>query len=317
MILVGFLAAIYAVCYATIKTGLVFAPPLRFAGFRALIASVALFAVIAILRRPLLPPRRVWSTILPLAVTGTVFGLGAMFLSPGRTGAGLASVLGNTAPLIAIPLAAVVLGERVTRHKVVALFLGFVGVSLIAYPAITDPAASGALGAVLPLTAATGFATASLLIKRIDLTEGLLPVTAWQLAIGAVPLFGLSAWLERGTSVAWNSTFVSLLLFLGLVGTALTTVLWYWLLQREELGRLSLFLFLVPVMGLAIAALAFHERIGRLEAVGVVITLAGIAAVVREMRQNALARREARPAPVALPPPAPACSGAASDPSLP
>jgi drug/metabolite transporter (DMT)-like permease len=276
------LAAVYAVCYATIKTGLAFAPPLRFAGLRALIAGATLLAVIPILRQPLLPPRRFWPGLSALAATGTVFGLGAMFLSPGRTGAGIASVLGNTIPLITIPLAAVFLGERVTRAKAAALVLGFIGVSLIAYPAITDPARYGVLGAILPLTAAMGFAAASVLIKRMDVGNALLPITAWQLLIGAAPLFLLSAWLEGDASIAWTSMFISLLLFLALAGTAFTTVLWYWLLQRDDVGRLSLFLFLVPVLGLAIAVTLFDEAVGGLEAGGVALTIAGIAVVVRE-----------------------------------
>ncbi len=282
MALVAILAAIYAVCYAAIKTGLAYAPPLRFAGLRALIAGVALLALIAILRRPLLPPRRFWPGVFALAATGTFFAYWAMFLSPGRTGAGIASVLGNTMPLILVLLAAGFLGERVTPGKAAALILGFVGVSLIAYPAITDPARSGLLGAVLPLVAATGFALSSVLVKRMDVEDALLSIVAWQLLIGGSPLLVLSAWLERDVAIAWNSLLISLLLYLSLVGTALTTALWYWLVQRDDVGRLSLVLFLVPVLGLGLAVVLLREDVGVTEGIGVAMTLGGIGVVLRE-----------------------------------
>jgi drug/metabolite transporter (DMT)-like permease len=92
-----------------IKAGLAFAPPLRFAAFRALAAGAALLSSVMMLRRqPLLTPRRYWPWLPVVAGAGTVIAYGTMFLSPGRTGAGLASVLGNTTPLLIIVLAALV-----------------------------------------------------------------------------------------------------------------------------------------------------------------------------------------------------------------
>lgn len=131
------IAAVYALCYSAIKAGLAFAPPLRFAGLRVTIAGATLLLLLATRRGSVLPSRRLWPGLLLIAAVGTTLSYGTMFLSPGRTGAGIASVLGNTTPLLAIVLAAVVLGERVTGAKLGALVLGFAGVSFIAYPAVT------------------------------------------------------------------------------------------------------------------------------------------------------------------------------------
>jgi drug/metabolite transporter (DMT)-like permease len=50
-----------------------------------------------------------------------------MFMSPGRTGAALASVLGNTGPVLMVLLAALVLHEPLTRRRLTALGLGMAG----------------------------------------------------------------------------------------------------------------------------------------------------------------------------------------------
>lgn len=273
---------IYAVCFVAIKTGLAFAPPLLFGGLRALIGGAALLVVLVALRAPLLPARSHWPLVLAVAATSTTIGFGAMFLSPGRTGAGIASVLGNTQPLFTLGLAAFFLGERVTRGKVAALLLGLGGVTLIAYPALAGADAYGISGAVLALAASAGTAAGSVLVKRAALVSGLLAVAAWQLIIGSLPLLGASAIFEPNAVVTWNMEFVGLLVFLALVGTAFATALWYWLLQRIEIGRLTMFLFLVPAVGLGIAALALGESVGPLEIVGAVLTVAGIAVVVKE-----------------------------------
>ena len=282
--LVGLLALTYAGCYAAIKAGLAFAPPLRFAGLRALLAGVALLVVVALRERALLPPRRLWGVVLVVAAVGTSIAYGAMFLSPGRTGAGIASVLGNTTPLMAIALAAALLGEPVTRDKAVALVLGFAGVALIAYPALAGPAAYGAAGLALPLVAAAGSATESVVIKRAEVGGAFVRVAAWQYLLGSLPLFALSAWLEPGRPIVWGSRFVLLLAFVALVGTAFATALWYWLLQRDEVGRLALLLFLVPVFGLALAIALFGERLGARVVLGVLVALGGTAIASRGPR---------------------------------
>jgi len=279
------LTAIYAVCFIAIKAGLPFMPPLRFAGMRALIGGAVLLGLMAALRRPLLPPRRSWPGIVALGLTSTALGFGAMFLSPGRTGAGIASVLGNTQPVIVPALAALFLGERMTRSKWIALVLGMIGVALIAFPALGGSEASSVAGPLLALAASGGLAVGSVIVKRIASGIDLFALTAWQLVVGSLPLLAASAVVERDMPVVWSATFVSLLLFLALIGTALATAIWYWLIRRDDVGRLTLFFFLVPVFGLAIAALAFGEQVSLSAGIGVIVTLAGIGAVVWEARR--------------------------------
>ena len=205
-----------------------------------------------------------------------------MFLSPGRTGAGIASVLGNTQPLFAVVLAALFLGERVTRGKLIALALGLAGVTLIAYPVLAGADAYGLSGALLALGAAGGTAAGTIIVKRAGLDRDVLGSAAWQLILGSLPLLAVSALVERDARVNWTGAFLGLLLFLALVGTSFATALWYWLLRREEVGRLTMFLFLVPLAGLGIAALVFGEQIGLVEALGALLTVAGIFATLRE-----------------------------------
>lgn len=273
------LTVIYALCFAAIKAGLAFAPLLLFAGLRVLIGGVGLFILAFFLRQPLLPPRGDWAGIVALALTATTVAFGAMFLSPGRTGAGIASVLGNTQPLMVVVLAALFLGERMTASKWVTLAFGFTGVSLIAGRALGGPDAYGMAGALLALGASLGASVGNIIFKRLAIQGNLLVITAWQLVLGSLPLLVLAALVEQDRRVIWNAEFVGLLLFLALVGTALANAVWYWLLQREEVGRLTMFLFLVPVLGLGIAALTFGERISLLEGIGSALTVIGVGIV--------------------------------------
>ena len=274
------LSPIYALCFVAIKAGLPYAPPLLFGGLRALLAGVALLGLAGALGQPLWPARRTWGGVLALALAATTVGFGAMFLSPGRTGAGIAAVLGNTQPLLTIALAALFLGERVTRRKATALALGLAGVALIAYPALTGPGARGSAGPILALAAALGATAGTVIAKRMDLGRELLTVAAWQLLLGSLPLLGASAVVERGARLTWSATFVTLLLFLALVGTAFANAYWYWLLRHHEAGELTLFLFFVPLIGLGLAAVFFGEALVPLTGLGAALTIGGIGAAV-------------------------------------
>ena len=280
------IAALYAGCYVAIKPGLSFAPPLRFAALRGMGAGLLLLGISAARGRSLALPRRLWLGIAGLALFGTVIGYGAMFLSLGRTGAGIASVLGNTTPLFAIGLSAVALGEPLNRAKLTAVTLGFFGVTLIAYPAITGPIRAGLLGTVLPLAAATGVATESVLYKWLRVTEERVQVAGWQLLGGGVVLAFISLSLERDIGVVWSGQFIALLSYLTIAGTALTTALWYRVLQDDEVGRLSILLFLIPVLGLGLAVILFDEVVGRIEMAGVIVTLGALLTVARDARRR-------------------------------
>lgn len=215
---------IYAVCFTIIKAGLTYAPPLRYASLRALIGEIALLALVIARRGSLLPERRTWPSLLALALTSTTITFIGMFLSPGRAGAGITSVLGSTQPLFAVLLGAVLLDERVTRATWTALALGLLGVILIAVPTLTPGAAWGAAGALLAVMASAGSAVGSVIIKRMR-PRNLLATAGWQLLIGGMPLLIASSLVERDAPITWNGAFIAILLFLALVGTSFATAL--------------------------------------------------------------------------------------------
>lgn len=270
------LTAIYALCYVAIKAGLPFISPLRFAALRALLGGLLMLLLIATLRRPILPRARDWRWVIGLAVTSTSIAFAAMFLSPGLTGAGIASVLGNSQPIFAVALAVPLLGERLTTGKQLALALGTLGVVLIALPAIRSSGVDGIAGPALALAASLSLAIGSVIAKRMGPDVDLLAVSAWQLIVGSLPLVLASTLTDHGPWISFDPRFLGILAFLAVAETALPTPLWYWLLRRDEVGRLSLFLFLVPVLGLLLAAMLFGERVGTLEIAGIGATVVAI-----------------------------------------
>lgn len=289
--LVAALVLVYSLCYVAIKAGLTYAPPLGFAGLRAGIGGATLLAFASAHSGAILPPRRLWTGVVALALLGTTLGYGAMFMAPGRTGAGIASVLGNTGSIFLALLGWLFLSEPLTRRKLEGVLVGAVGVTLIAYPAISEPSLSGPTAALYPLGAAVALAGSAVVLKRLDAGDSLSHVVAWQLLLGALPLLLLSSWIEADAETRWTPTFIALLAFLATLGTAAATWSWYWLVQREDVGRLGVFMFGIPLMGLAWAWALFDEPVSPRTIAGALLTVVALLRVAWPAPQTRNPRR--------------------------
>jgi len=195
--------------------------------------------------RPLSPARQAWLmlvVIAPMAACYPAIKAGLEFAPPLRF-AGMRTLLGG----LVLPLVLLILRKPLWPQPRLArwiLPLGVLATTLTFGAMFASPAYTGAgIGSVL----------------------------------GNTQLLGLSAVFEPRGTIAWTGGFVGLLLFLALAGTALSTWLWFWLLQRTEAGRLSLYLFLVPVVGLLIAMGGFGERLNALQGGGAALILGAIA----------------------------------------
>ena len=269
-------ALLYASCFAAIKLGLVYAPPLRFAAWRAGLGGSLLLVLLLIRGQPLAPRRRLWPATIALAVVGPVIGFFAMFESPRYTAVALASVVGNTGPLLIIVLASLFLAEPLSLNKIAAVVLGLSGVATIAASGSGPLMATSLAALALPLLAAASGASESVIVRWARPGPGVVSVAAWQYLLASVALFLLSAWREPAEAIVWSRRFVLLLALLAGGATAAATGIWYWLVQREEVSRLSLTLFLVPVAGLGAGVVLFGERVGAAQLAGVLLILAGV-----------------------------------------
>ncbi len=111
--------------------------------------------------------QNLWFFALPLIPLATVF------------------ALEFTSPIWATLLAPLVLGEKLTRTKLIAAFLGFAGVLIVARP---DPTALE-IGALAAAAAALGFAASALYTRKLTRTETTFCILFWLTAMQTV--FGL------------------------------------------------------------------------------------------------------------------------------
>lgn len=269
-------ALAYGACFVAIRAGLQYAPPFAYAGLRAVIAGAALLAFGAVARQPLVATGVSWPALGLIALTSTTLGFGTMFASQPWVGAGIAAVLANLQPLFVVALAVVFFGERLRRTKVAALALGTLGVTFLVSPSLDRET-----GALLALASSASLAAGNLLLKRLGEPPRVVAFSAWQLVAGALPLLALSAFVEREARFDWTPRFLWTLGLLALAGTALPYLIWNWLIRTDEVGALSIYLFLTPVFGVVLASAIYGERLSASAWLGLTLTLIAAALVAR------------------------------------
>lgn len=273
---------LWAICFPLITVGIDYAPHLTFAALRALIAGFALTGLAFLLRRPLPKRPSDWFMLVLIGLGATSLGFLGMFHAAELVSPGIATVIANTQPLLAAILASFVLGEYLTGRSKVALMVSFLGIIVIASPHLLgDGSTSFAVGLAYIILAALGITLSNVLIKKIAGRIDIFMAMGLQMLFGSLPLMVVAAMTETPTAIQWSYTFITVLLVLSLPGTALVYWLWCSVLEKVPLNRANAFSFLIPVFGLTIGMLFYGESLTEFQFVGVFITIAGVAFVVR------------------------------------
>ena len=259
-------ATAWGACFVTIRWGLRDAPILWFAALRSGVAGVALLGLASCQRRPALRGADAWGLVAVLAVVNATIAFAAMFAGVAGLATGTAAVLASAQPLLILLPAWWLYGEAVTARTVVGMGLGFVGLLVVAVPG------GGGQGAWLSLLAAVAITAGTLLGRRLGALD-LAVASGWHFVLGGVFLAVWAAVAEGSPVIDWTPRFVGALAFLSLVGTAGAFLVWFAESLRSPLGLLAAWTFLVPVVGVVLAAVLLAEAPTGWTAVGVAVVL--------------------------------------------
>jgi drug/metabolite transporter (DMT)-like permease len=263
--------------WITGKLAVAGAPPLEISTLRFIIAAVVL-AAIALATRTSLGRGSLW----PVVVAG-VFGYCAynafvfvgLTMAPASDGA---LIVPTTIPVLTA-VAASFVGERLTATKIAGLAVASIGAALVIAAGQTGEAISSRrlIGDLLMLLGAGCWAIYTVLGTIALRTRSPLAIVTIAAPIGALCLVPLG-FLENGYAdvSAWNMSVWLNVLYLALVGSVASFILFYWVVRRVGAGVAAMTSYLVPVMTLAMAVVFLGDRPQPLQLVGGVVILAGV-----------------------------------------
>lgn len=267
---------LWAICYPLITLSLPYAPIMLTAFLRAALGGMILIVLAKLLGRSMPKGLTVWIHIIVIGLTATSIGFWGMFYAGSLISPGLATVITNTQPMIAAVFGWYFLDERLSKTSAVGIIAGFIGILIISVETVLVENSQMIVGILYILIAATGVAISNVLLKKLSNKADILYTVGFQLLIGAIPLGLLTVNLPDNYQIPLNLSYLSVLLALALLGTALPYILWFWLMDKAPLYKLNVFSFLTPIFGLILGSVYFSESLSLYQWGGVFIIVVAI-----------------------------------------
>ena len=205
--------------------------------------------------------------------------------------AATAGLLLATEPVWIMLLGRVFLGERVGLRAWLGSGIALAGVAVLAGPgAVTGAAGYRALAGIgLVLAATLAFAAYTIVQRPLSEEFGAAPAAAASTAVGALPYLAFTgtlagAGLGHLSPAVWGE-----LAFLALGSTVAGMLLWNVAVLSGGAARVSLLLYLEPVVSVLGAAVFLGERVTAVTICGGVLILGGVA-VASSMPAGDIAR---------------------------
>src|SRR5215208_4069077 len=248
-------AAVWGVNFVVIHVGLDHFPPLLFNALR--FTFMALPAIFLVGR-----PRIAWKFVLGFGFLLGVVKFGLLFVSIDLgMPAGLSSLLLQLQVIFTIVFAGFVLHERPRREQIAGAAIAFAGLAVIGI----DRAASAPLLPFLLIVAAAATWGVTNVMTRVAQPPDPLAMLVWASLVAPLPLLGLSLVFEGpaeiGDALATvDAGSVAALLFVAGVSGLFGFAAWIALLKRHSAAAVTPFALLVPVFGIASAALRLGAR---------------------------------------------------------
>ncbi|QCI99943.1 EamA family transporter [Agrobacterium larrymoorei] len=238
--------------------------PLTVALLRALPAGIILLLLV---RK--LPEGIWWARVFVLGALNFAFFWSMLFVSAYRLPGGVAATVGAVQPLIVIALSRIILETPVKPATVAAGLVGIGGVALLV---LTPTAALDGIGVLAGLAGAVSMSFGMVLTRRWRPPVSNLTFTAWQLAAGGILLIPVALFLEPPLP-ALSFANIAGLAYLGIIGAALTYVLWLRGLSRLEPSAVAPLGFLSPVVATLLGWLALDQSLTPFQLAGFVMVL--------------------------------------------
>jgi drug/metabolite transporter (DMT)-like permease len=276
------LALIWGSTWLFIKVGLADLPPFGFAGVRFVLAAVPLWGYMAA-RRPKGPSTPgEWILVLGVGLLTISAGYGLVFWGEQHISSGLTAILFTSYGLFGLLFAHLFVPEEpLAPRKIGGVFTGIAGIGLIFSDQLAWHGGMAAWGCAAVILAAVVQAFCTVMIKTRAGHMEPIAVTAWQMAIGAVPLLLLGLLFEGNPlRFRWTPMALFSMVYLALVGSSLAFVLWYTLLKRVQVTKAQTMPLLNTLVAVVLGFLFLDERFGIREASGGLAILLGTALVI-------------------------------------
>jgi drug/metabolite transporter (DMT)-like permease len=254
-------ASIWGGMYVVSKVVLDIIPPFFLVTLRLILGALTLAIVLWIRGFPKISKNQMWQ-VLGVGFVGYGISLGLQFLGTKLSTAANGSLVTSSTPAFVLLFAWILLREKITGRRVVALLLATLGVIAVIDPRSAELNPDLFLGNILLLGAGLTWALYSVLVRKATQNLDVLPFSLIAFLGGLPVSVPAGAW-EWGTIGVGEISpgVVGGVLFIGIISTALAMVLWNSAFAFVDASLASLTFFAQPVVGTVLGWVFLGEQI--------------------------------------------------------
>jgi drug/metabolite transporter (DMT)-like permease len=256
------------------------------AGYPTYVAVALRFAIAVIVLLPVAvrarpwPRGRTWGWLVLAGVLDAA-AYTLIYVGEERVSGAIAAVLYGTQPLILAVVLRLTGIERLTRGHVIGALVSLTGVVVLFLDRLDVSARQGAGVAMVVGSVIAATSYSSIMKQKAQQVHGAVSTTIF-LGVTALVL-GIAA-LIANDPMPWPPPLAATLalLYLGIVGSVIAFLLFFWLIAKRGLVLVSTMVFVFPLIAIATDALFEHQiRLGPRTYLGAAITLGGLAVSLR------------------------------------
>ena len=272
------LALIWGASFLFIKVAVHDMSPTALVLIRSLSGCIALALIVRAMGRPLLGDG--WKgRLVPfaiLAITGGLLPWAAIAWGEERISSGLASILNSTTPLWAAVLVYwLIPSDRPSALNYAGVLIGLAGVVILVVPDLRAKGLGGnVIGAAAVVLASLSYAVSALYQRRKLRGVSVYEVSLGQLAATAILAVPIAAPSLPSVHVAAPS--LAAVIALGVGGSGVAYLLYYYILNTLGPVRATGVTLLVPITAVFWGAILLHEQVTLPIIAGMVVILTGV-----------------------------------------
>jgi drug/metabolite transporter (DMT)-like permease len=272
------LSVIWGVAFVAIRQADRELSPVNLALIRWLIAAVPFLILLPIIGRPKTKfERRDVPRLLVVAVANVAGYHFSLNYAETTISAGLSGLLISFSPIIVIVLSYFLLHEKAGRNVLIGLAFAIAGTVILSLTSISINDLSSFVGIIEVLSAAFSYSLFTVVAKPLVQKYGSAPVTILAGLLGTAMILPLISGSLFSQAISLSFYGWVSVIYLSLLSTVFGYLLFYALVSRGAVSKLSIQLYLIPVVSVVGGALLLAEPVTLAVLVGGALMLTAVA----------------------------------------
>ena len=233
-----------------------------FAGMRFALAGLMVIVCYSIIcKKPIVPRRQAWKAVFYLSLAQTTVQYFFYYIGVANSSGTKASILSGSSSMISVLFACLIFHqEKMTWGKALGCLCGIAGTVLVNLQGSTEAMTfdMSLMGEGFVLLSSISGAVSAVFIRKFSQAESPVTLCGWQFFTGGLTLMAI-ALAGGGELGVVTGKAVAILVYLGMV-SAVAYTLRSILLKYNTVSRVSVYSFLIPIVGVILAATLLGEH---------------------------------------------------------